>query len=162
MEQKEFETEIGRIRRRMLSEAQRYLEDGDEAEDVTQDAVLKLWSMRQQLDAYQSVEALAIVMVRRLALSKKRTRVVPMADYTAAEAITDETPESQFVSQEEEAKVLKLLATLPDAQQAVLRMKHVDGLETSEIASITGSSEEAVRKNLSRARKKIMEMFLNQ
>ena len=161
MEQKEFETEIGRIRRRMLSEAQRYLEDGDEAEDVTQDAVLKLWSMRQQLDAYQSVEALAIVMVRRLALSKKRTRIVPMADYTAAEAITDETPESQFVSQEEEAKVLRLLATLPDAQQAVLRMKHIDGLETSEIACITGSSEEAVRKNLSRARKKIMEMFIN-
>ena len=162
MEQKEFETEIRRIRRRLLSEAQRYLEDGDEAEDITQDAVLKLWSMRQQLDAYQSVEALAIVMVRRLALSKKRTRVVPMADYTAAEAITDETPESQFVSQEEEAKVLRLLATLPDAQQAVLRMKHIDGLETSEIARITGSSEEAVRKNLSRARKKIMEMFINQ
>ena len=162
MEQKEFETEIRRIRRRLLSEAQRSLEDGDEAEDITQDAVLKLWSMRQQLDSYQSVEALAIVMVRRLALSKKRTRIVPMADYTTTEAITHETPESQFVSQEEEAKVLKLLATLPDAQQAVLRMKHVDGLETSEIASITGSSEEAVRKNLSRARKKIMEMFLNQ
>lgn len=162
MEQKEFETEIWRIRRRLLSEAQRYLEDGDEAEDITQDAVLKLWYMRQQLDSYQSVEALAIVMVRRLALSKKRTRIVPMADYATTEAITHETPESQFVSQEEEAKVLKLLATLPDAQQAVLRMKHVDGLETSEIASIIGSSEEAVRKNLSRARKKIMEMFLNQ
>jgi RNA polymerase sigma-70 factor (ECF subfamily) len=38
-------------------------------------------------------------------------------------------------------------------------MKHIDGLETSEIASITGSSEEAVRQNLSRARKRILKMF---
>ena len=82
MEQKEFETVIQRIRRRLLSEAQRYLEDGDEAEDITQDAILKLWSMRQQLEAYQSVEALAVVMVRRLALSRKRTMAVPIADYT--------------------------------------------------------------------------------
>jgi translation elongation factor TU len=59
-----------------------------------------------------------------------------------------------------EEKVMQLIATLPDAQQAILRMKHIDGLETSEIASITGSSEEAIRKNLSRARKRILKMFI--
>ena len=39
-------------------------------------------------------------------------------------------------------------------------MKHLDGLETSEIAEITGSNIEAVRMNLSRARKKVKELFL--
>jgi RNA polymerase sigma-70 factor (ECF subfamily) len=40
-------------------------------------------------------------------------------------------------------------------------MKHVDGFEVEEIAAITGSAPEAIRMNLSRARKKIREIFFN-
>ena len=160
MEQKEFETLIRRIRPRLHHEALRLLCDSDEAEDATQDAVLKLWSMRQQLEAYRSVEALAVVMVRRRALSRHRAVSIPLADWREAEASGDETPETTLISREEEAKLMRLIATLPDAQQTVLRMKHIDGLDTSEIARITGSSEEAVRQNLSRARRRIMQLFI--
>ena len=102
---------------------------------------------------------LAVVMVRRLALSHKRTTTIPLVNLNPSEGSNDDNPERLFINREEEAKVIQLIATLPDAQQAVLRMKHIDGLETSEIARITGSSEEAVRQNLSRARKKILKMF---
>jgi len=76
MEQKEFETLIRQIRPKLHTEALRLLTDSDEAEDVTQEAVLKLWTIREQLEAYRSVEALAVVMVRRLALSRKRTCIL--------------------------------------------------------------------------------------
>ena len=159
MPQKEFEILIRQIRPRLQHEALRYLSDGDEAEDITQEAVLKLWAMRDQLNQYQSAEVLAVVMVRRLALSHKRTTTIPLVNLNPSEGSNDDNPERLFINREEEAKVIQLIATLPDAQQAVLRMKHIDGLETSEIARITGSSEEAVRQNLSRARKKILKMF---
>jgi RNA polymerase sigma-70 factor (ECF subfamily) len=161
MQQKEFETLVRRIRRQLHHEALRLLADNDEAEDVTQEAVLKLWAMRRQLDEYHSVEALAMVMVRRLSLSRKRTAAtISLTDCQQTDVSNDASPEEQLIMQEEEAKVMQLIATLPDAQQAILRMKHIDGLETSEIASITGSSEEAIRKNLSRARKRILKMFI--
>lgn len=161
MQQKEFETLIRRIRRQLHHEALRLLADNDEAEDVTQEAVLKLWAMRRQLDEYHSVEALAMVMVRRLSLSRKRTAgTISLTDCQQTDVSNDASPEELLIMQEEEAKVMQLIATLPDAQQAILRMKHIDGLETSEIASITGSSEEAIRKNLSRARKRILKMFI--
>lgn len=161
MQQKEFETLIRRIRRQLHHEALRLLADNDEAEDVTQEAVLKLWAMRRQLDEYHSVEALAMVMVRRLSLSRKRTAAtISLTDCQQTDVSNDASPEELLIMQEEEAKVMQLIATLPDAQQAILRMKHIDGLETSEIASITGSSEEAIRKNLSRARKRILKMFI--
>jgi RNA polymerase sigma-70 factor (ECF subfamily) len=161
MQQKEFETLIRRIRRQLHREALRLLADNDEAEDVTQEAVLKLWAMRRQLDEYHSVEALAMVMVRRLSLSRKRTAAtISLTDCQQTDVSNDASPEELLIMQEEEAKVMQLIATLPDAQQAILRMKHIDGLETSEIASITGSSEEAIRKNLSRARKRILKMFI--
>ena len=55
---------------------------------------------------------------------------------------------------------MKLIDRLPGLQQAVLRMKHLDGLEVEEISEITGTSPDAVRMNLSRARKWIKKEFL--
>lgn len=160
MEQTEFEILIRRIRQQLYHKALRLLHNGDEAEDVTQETVLKLWTIRQQLDAYGSVEALAVVIVRRLALTYKRSISIPLSDRQETNTSDEETPESLFIDREEEAKVLRLIATLPDAQQTVLRMKHIDGLETYEIARITGCSEEAIRQNLSRARKRILKTFM--
>ena len=57
-------------------------------------------------------------------------------------------------------ELLELIATLPDLQQAILRMKHIDGFEVEEIARLTGSTVIAVRTNLSRARKKVREQFM--
>lgn len=161
MEQKEFETLIRQIRPKLYTEVLKLLTDSDEAEDVTQEAVLKLWTIREQLEAYRSVEALAVVMVRRLAISRKRVAAtIPLADWQQTDTDSIDSPEDLLISQEEETKIIRMISTLPDAQQTVLRMKHIDGLETSEIARITGSSEEAIRQNLSRARKRILKMFM--
>ena len=161
MEQKEFETLIRQIRPKLYAEALRLLTDSDEAEDVTQETVLKLWTIRQQLEIYRSMEALAVVMVRRLALSRKRVATtIPLSNWQKTDTDSIDSPEDLLISREEETKVIKMISTLPDAQQTVLRMKHIDRLETSEIARITGSSEEAIRQNLSRARKKILKMFM--
>lgn len=45
-------------------------------------------------------------------------------------------------------------------QQTILRMKDVEEYETEEIAEITGCSSEAIRSNLSRARKKVRDIYL--
>ncbi len=89
MEQKEFETEIRRIRKRLLHEAMRYLMDSEEAEDVTQETVLKLWSMRKDLDQYRSIEGLAIIMVRRMAINRKQ-KVMNRTDWIDAQMQTNE------------------------------------------------------------------------
>ena len=56
MEQKAFEIEIQRIRPHLINEAEQLLKDGEEAEDVVQDTILKLWTMRDRLDEYRSME----------------------------------------------------------------------------------------------------------
>lgn len=99
MQQKEFETLIRQIRQHLYHEAMRLLADSDEAEDVTQDTVLKLWAMRQQLDAYRSVEALAVVMVRRLAVSRKRTATtISLSDRQTPDLSNDDSPEQMLIS----------------------------------------------------------------
>lgn len=41
--------EVQRLRDRMVAVATRMLDNRDEAEDVTQDALLKLWAVRKKL-----------------------------------------------------------------------------------------------------------------
>lgn len=163
MERKEFETEVNQIRPHLLRQAIRYLQDKDDAEDITQEVLLKLWSMRLQLEEYRSVEALALVITKHLCLNRLRLQLHPREDLDKVDkADENENPEVSLIDKEQYARLLILIDKLPDVQQATLRMKHIDGMEISEIARITGSEEVTVRTNLSRARKKIAELFINQ
>lgn len=54
----------------MLGFANRFMTDFDDAKDVVQEIFIKLWSMRNELNKYNSVEALAMRMTRNLCLDK--------------------------------------------------------------------------------------------
>ena len=149
------------MRPALLRLAMRYTEDTDEAEDVIQDVLLKLWFLRDRLDRYRSIDALATVITKHLCLNWKRDR---HPDFVALEEgmtiFVEDNPEQELVREERMEELLALIGKLPDLQQAILRMKHVEGFEVEEIARLTGSNPVAVRTNLSRARKKVREQFL--
>lgn len=159
-QQKELEKVIVGMRRRLMDEARRFLRNQDEAEDTVQDVVLKLWTMRDRLGDYRSVEAMAVVIARHLCLSRKRD-YGKCLDLQALKETTDSgSPEQLLIGRETEGRLLELIDSLPDRQQAILRMKHVDGMETDEIAALTGMTADSVRQNLSRARRNIMKRFI--
>jgi len=54
----------------------------------------------------------------------------------------------------------KIIENLPPLQQAIIRMKDMEEYEVEEIAEITGTNIDAVRVNLSRARKKVREEYI--
>lgn len=162
MDRKEFEQSAPRLRELVLGVARRFRVDDDEAEDVAQDTLLRLWSRVGDLDRYRSLESLAVVVARNRCIDMVRKRGesplrVDIADVDIAAAAL--TPEEAMIAHESGDRAEGLLSQLPDGQRRVLMLKHVDGLETSEIAAITGSNENAVRVTLSRARHRIKELF---
>ena len=74
----------------------------------------------------------------------------------------DKCPEMcEQLEQKDAAECIRrLIAQLPTLQQTIIRMKDIEGYELAEIAEITATPVENVRVNLSRARKKIREQFL--
>lgn len=54
----------------------------------------------------------------------------------------------------------EIIDSLPTLQRTIMRMKDIEEYETEEIANITGCNPEAIRSNLSRARKKVREIYL--
>ncbi len=157
MEQKDFEAMAPQLRQRIVGMVRKLSADSgdtDLADDVAQDTLLKLWSMRDRLDAYTSVEALAMVIARNRAIDLlKRVSALRSCDIADIDiSDTAVSAEDAIISTESENRAMSLLASLPSGQQAVLRMRHVDGMEISEIAAVTGSTTNAIRVTLSRAR----------
>ena len=149
------------MRPALLRIAKHYMEDTDEAEDAVQETLIKLWFLRERLSQYRSIDALAMVIIKHLCFNIKRGQhpdIVSLEEGLTIEGEPD--PEWKLISKERMRELLKLISNLPDLQQAILRMKHIEGMEVEEIARITGSTAIAVRTNLSRARKRVREQFM--
>jgi RNA polymerase sigma-70 factor (ECF subfamily) len=162
MEQEQFIQEVVPLRRQLLIYAKRFLGNQEDAEDVVQEVLLKLWYMRKDLAKYENIPALSMQITKHLCLN--RLKVLSRKQEGLDEVLIKESemlsPYTQLEQKDSVAQVMKIVDRLPELQQAILRMKHIDGFEIDEIAELTGSRTEAVRMNLSRARKKVKDLFL--
>lgn len=150
----EFEIFVVRCRDKMLATASRYLAK-DSAEDVVQEALLKLFTMRDRLTGSSSVEALAMVVVNHLALNTLRyAGRHPMVELKPYMSLDEEDTNEIDIR-----AVLDVVDSLPSKQQLVFRLKHIEAMEVEAIATVAMMSIDAVYQNLSRARRNILEQF---
>lgn len=156
MNNSEFEIFARGCRNSLLLSASRLLGGCDEAEDVVQDALLKLYMLRDRLGGYRKPEALAHIVVKHLAINVLRERKRhPLIELKELSDVIGESDDGA----ERIRAVLKAIEQLPQKQQIVLRMRHLYGMESEEIAETVQMSIEAVYQNLSRARRGVLEQF---
>ncbi len=144
--------EAQRLRPQLMLMARRYLGD-DDAEDVVQDALLRLWQMVGELR--QPFDALALRLTRNLCIDMLRQRKPTVM-------LTDSSETGETDSDERIERMMAVISTLPTLQQTILRLRHLEGMEMNEIADLIGSSEVAIRKALSRARQAVRQIYLKQ
>lgn len=70
MELETFKITVLPLRDKLINISWRMMEDRSDAEDIVQETFLKLWQIREKLDGYNSVEALAVQVAKNLALDK--------------------------------------------------------------------------------------------
>lgn len=140
-----FQQQAGELRKQLVSIAHKYMGNTDEAEDIAQDAIVKLWLMREQLTL--PIAGMASIVTRNLCIDalRKKHQTIDIAQ------LPDEADFSDDGEQIEQ--LMKVIDSLPSTQRTILRMRHLQGMEMREIALVLGSTEVAVRKTLSRARK---------
>lgn len=153
MTQEDFKQEVVRIRPQMVQTARRYLDDADEAEDTVQDVLLRLWQMTDTLRL--PLDALAEVLTRNFCIDTLRRRK-PQVSVEQMENVADDTNGSELLE-----RTMRMIEALPAMQQTIIRLRHMEGMEMKDIAALTGSTEVAVRKALSRARRALAQKVMN-
>ena len=119
MDRNAFEQQARTWRKKALSVSLNYGAGKDEAEDIAQDVMLRLWQMHDELERYESVEALAALMARHLLRNHQRRR----QPETLNEAIVvslNTSPHDILEMKEDDAWLTKRLEQLPTTQRTLL------------------------------------------
>ncbi|EAQ49218.1 MULTISPECIES: RNA polymerase sigma factor [Leeuwenhoekiella] len=161
MNQKEFLAQVNPIQDRLYRLARRLLVSDDEAQDATQEILIKLWSNRKKFKKLRSIEAFAVTMTKNYCYDKLKAKSsnnlqLVHSNYEDQHYNTVKTSENN----DSVNWVFKLMKELPEQQRLVLHMRDVEQYSNSEIAKELDLNETAVRVTLSRARKTIREQLL--
>ncbi|MCG6186806.1 RNA polymerase sigma factor [Maribellus maritimus] len=148
--------------KKLLRFATHFLKDEDEARDVVQDVFLKLWQKRGTLGEIENIEAFAMRMTRNRCLDVIRANKVVPIDAETDRKLKEESVDvhKQVELSETAAQIQKLINTLPDLQRTVMQLRDIEQMSYEEIAEATDLKINAIRVNLSRARKKVRDEFL--
>ena len=161
MNAQQFKQEVVPLRVNLLYVATKMLENEDDAKDLVQEVFLKLWYLRDTLHRYDSIPAFAVTMIKNLCIDRLRVRYREVALEPDNDLrTTQDNPYLQLERVNTEQLLKKIIDSLPPLQKAIITMKDMEEYEVEEIAEITGTQPEAVRVNLSRARKKVREMYI--
>ncbi len=162
MELEEFKSTVLPLRDKLFRIAFCITRSREEAEDVVQDVMLKVWDRPETWKEVDSTEAYCCRMARnislgRLALKGNHTEELNGQQVSVGRA---DLPNERVEKEESLGMLRKLIARLPEAQRMVVQMRDVEGMSYQEIARVLEVSEEWVKVNLFRARKEIKGLFL--
>lgn len=161
MNQNEFMQIVSPFKDKLFRLAKRLLVSTEEAEDATQEILVKLWSRNEGLDEYKSVEAVAMTMTKNYCLDQLKSKrasnlKIVHNNYTDREASLQQKVEDS----DSWNWVEKIIYDLPEQQKLIVQMRDIEEMEFEEIGKVLEMNETAIRVALSRARKTIRERMI--
>ena len=142
---------------RILAYAARLLADRAEAEDVAQEAMLRLWRVAPE---WRQGEAKVTTWLYRVTTNlctdrlrvRQRRKVLPM---DTASDVEDSAPAADTVLMEADrmAALNAALAALPDRQREAVVLRHIEGFTNPDIAAVMDIGVEAVESLIARGKR---------
>lgn len=136
--------------------ARRLLGNGNDAEDVAQDAMVRLWRNAATLELGPGGlkpwlrRVTTNLVIDRIRASRQTTTVDEMPEQPVAPE-----QEAGFAERDLSARVEAAVAALPDRQRQALVLFHFEGLSQVDVGKALGISDEAVESLLARARRNL-------
>lgn len=154
----DFRHELLPLKDKMFRLALRITLNRAEAEDVTQDILLRVWEQRESLGELRSLEAYVLTAVRNLALD--RVAKIDNANVSLDDVKTDAfdsapRPDEDMEQQESLKRVREIMSGLPEAQRTALQLREIEGHSYRETADIMNVSEANVKVLIFRARQAV-------
>ena len=151
---KPFQDKVFRLAKRMLT-------SHEEAEDATQEVLLKLWNQKKIISTYNNVEAFTMTMTKNFCYDRLKSKQAQNLKISHSNYNDENAKLQNHLEYKDSLKwVSKIIETLPEQQKLVVQLRDIEQYNFTEIAKILEMNDTAVRVNLSRARKTIREQLL--
>jgi len=134
--------------------AYRYVKSKEQACDLVQEAFIKLWKNREQLDPAKSLKSYMFTIVRNLSLNHIRDHKNKLESIDDREISFDaliihqeQNTNDSYIKQT--VKVIKrLIKKLPERQREAFELSRFDGLQHDEIAEVMNISARTVNNHI--------------
>jgi len=160
----DFQRDILPLKNIIYRTALRITLNREEAEDIVQDCLVKIWKQTQEGMVIQNLESYAITMSRNLSLDRKQlaqNRVISLVEETHDTIdVHQAAPDQQLINSESISLIEQIVNRLPEKQRTVMHLRDVENKTYKEIADILSISESDVKVTLFRARKQVKEEYL--
>lgn len=161
MQQSEFLNIVMPFKDKLFRMAKRLLVSTEEAEDATQEILLKLWTKSSAIGTYKNVEAFAMTMTKNLCLDRLKSKQAGNLKLVHSNYTDESTSlQKQVEAVDSVSWVQKIMEELPEQQKMVLQLRDVEEYDFDEISEMLDMKPTAVRVALSRARKIVREKLL--
>lgn len=161
MTQSEFLDTVLPFKDKLYRLAKRLLISAEEAEDATQEVLLKLWAGKKQMGRYKNVEAFAMTMTKNFCLDRLKSKQSSNLKLVHSNYADDEASlQRQVESRNSVEWVERIMAELPEQQRMILQLRDVEDYDYEEIEKMLDMKPTAVRVALSRARKAVRDKLL--
>ncbi len=156
MNRQRFQTDVLPLKDKLFRLAMCITLNRDDAEDIVQDTMLRVWDAQDQWSEIQNMEAYCITVCRRLALDHMKRAAA--ANLRLNPELHDHpiVPDGYNMERQEEVGMIReAMSRLPESQRTIMELREMEGKTYGEIAQLTEMSESQVKVYLHRARKKI-------
>lgn len=161
-----FETLVGRHQRLVFRVAYRLLGNQQDAEDVTQDVWVQVWTSLGSLTGSSAFTTwlYRVTVNKSLSLTRRRYRALERpatgdgdrTDVLERNAPSEPSSEDTAVDGERSRAVSDAIAALPEDLRAVFVLRHFEELSYQQLADVLGVPVATVRGRLARSRQQLM------
>lgn len=148
----------------MYRAAYRLLGNAQDAEDMVQEAFIRLWEKRETAMQADNVEAYCVALTKNLCIDRLRLKRLNYASTPPENLdLPDESNLLHSIERRDQLEVAqKALDMLPKQQQEVVKLYDFEGRSVKEIQVETGLTNVNIRVLLSRAHQKLKNLFNNE
>lgn len=158
MNQNDFVQITNLFKDKLFRLAKRLLVSTEEAEDATQEVLVKLWNKNESLQQYKNIEAVAMTITKNHCLDQLKSKRALNLSIAHNNYIDQQSTAEQKTEVNDNLEwVEKIINQLPEQQRVLIQLRDVEQYEYFEIAKIVDMTESAIRTTLSRTRKTIRE-----
>ena len=134
----------------------------EEAEDIVQDTLIKVWNRRDDWQDIDSIEAFSLTVCRNLSLDRLKkagTDNQPIGEGEASAADAGSDPYERMMQRDRVEQVKRIIDSLPERQKSCMQLRDFEGKSYREIAVALGMTEEQVKVNIFRARQAVKQKY---